>query len=229
MTHIPDNKEINSTIVKFWNEFKLLPGSEYIASSSALKAIYGLAIVSPPHKILEFGTGIGTISAFLLSVTSARIVAVDKNPEYLEIARNNIKNILQSEPSKHTFIAFQEEFSLGDDLDFDWVIIDGSVNKTEWRLISSLKNLDLLIIENQRFISRFRTLNFLLRKGLRFQYFEIDTVDETGVAVFKINQRGRRNPFLIIIDYLSTAILLLPRFIKGIFDTRGKNLFINRT
>jgi hypothetical protein len=110
---------------------------------------------------------------------------------------------------------------------YDWIIIDESVGKMEWKLIAEMKELELFIIENQRFISRFRVLNILLRNKVRFQYSEIDTADETGIAVFKVNKRGRKKTILFFIDYVATCTLLLPRFAKGILDTRGRNLFIN--
>jgi protein-L-isoaspartate O-methyltransferase len=69
--------ELNESIQEFWNNFKLLPDSGLIASSSALKAIYCQAIIAPPKSILEFGTGIGTISAFLQRVTSARVLTIE--------------------------------------------------------------------------------------------------------------------------------------------------------
>jgi hypothetical protein len=63
---------------------------------------------------------------------------------------------------------------------------------------------------------------------MRFQYSEIDTCDETGIAVFRVNHRGGGNLVLFFLDYLSTFILLLPRFVKGTYRDRGKNLFINK-
>lgn len=227
MSVISTNQDLNLSIKEFWTTFKLLPDSELIAFCSALKAIYCQAIVCPPNSILEFGTGIGTISAFLRKVTLAEIVTVEKDSRFLAIARKNLENYLQSDLTKSPSIKFQSELTFDESHNFDWIIIDGSVGKQEWQLISEMKEIDLFIIENQRFISRFKVLNILLRKKVRFQYSEIDTADETGIAVFKVNQRGSRNSFLFFLDYVATCTLLFPRFAKGILDTRGRNLFIN--
>ena len=227
MLTISTNQDLNSSIEEFWTTFKLLPDSELIASCSALKAIYCQAIVCPPNAILEFGTGIGTISAFLRKVTLAEIVTVEKDSRFLAMARKNLENYLQSDLTKSPSIKFQSELTFDQSHNFDWVIIDGSVGKMEWKLIAEMTELELFIIENQRFISRFRVLNILLRNKVRFQYSEIDTADETGIAVFKVNKRGRKKTFLFFLDYVATCTLLLPRFAKGILDTRGRNLFIN--
>ena len=227
MSKILKNTDINNQIYNFWSYFKLLPNSEYIASCSALKAIYCQSIVSPPHRILEFGTGIGTISAFLLSSTKASVVTIEKDSDFSNIARNNIDNFFQKDFTKRLDIEYYKEFSQEIVQNYDWVVIDGSVSKSEWQQILKLNSVELFIIENQRFISRFRVLNILFRNRLRYQYSEIDTNDETGIAAFRINSRGRHNFLLFVLDYLSTLLLLLPRFAKGIVDTRGRNLLIN--
>jgi len=220
--------ELNESIQEFWNNFELLPDSGLIASSSALKAIYCQAIIAPPKSILEFGTGIGTISAFLQRVTSARVLTIEKDSRFLEIARKNVENFHAGELTGEKTIVFESKLSFSEDNSFDWIIIDGSVEKSEWKVISKLDGVELFIIENQRFISRFKVLGILLRKKMRFQYSEIDTCDETGIAVFRVNHRGGGNLVLFFLDYLSTFILLLPRFVKGTYRDRGKNLFINK-
>jgi|688.fasta_scaffold04272_20 protein-L-isoaspartate O-methyltransferase len=204
------------------------PDSGLIGSSSALKAIYCQAIVAPPKSILEFGTGIGTISAFLQKVTSARILTIEKDSRFLEIAKKNVENFHSGGLTGENTIVFESKLSFNKDSSFDWIIIDESVEKSEWKVISKLDGVELFIIENQRFISRFRVLGILLRKKMRFQYSEIDTAYETGIAVFRVNHRGGGNLVLFFLDYLSTFILLLPRFVKGTYRDRGKNLFINK-
>ena len=190
-----------------------MPDSGLIASSSALKAIYCLAIIAPPKSILEFGTGIGTISAFLQRVSSARVLTIEKDSRFLEIARKNVENFHAGDLTGENTIVFESKLSFCEDNSFDWIIIDGSVEKSEWKVISKLDGVELFIIENQRFISRFKVLGILLRKKMRFQYSEIDTSDETGIAVFRVNHRGGGNLVLFFLDYLSTFILLLPRFV----------------
>lgn len=228
MLQIKTANELNLSIQEFWNSFKSLPNSQLIASSSALKAIYCQAIITPPKSILEFGTGIGTISSFLLEVTSARILTIEKDLDFHETAKKNIEEFCMSALTDTKRIVFDSKLFLNKENSYDWVIIDGSVEKSEWNVISKLDSVKLFIIENQRFISRFKVLNILLRRKMRFQYSEIDTSYETGIAVFSVNHRGGGNPVLFFLVYLSTVILLLPRFIKGTYRDRGKNLFINK-
>lgn len=157
-----------------------------------------------------------------------KILTIEKNPHFLEIAQKNVEKFQTGDRTEKNTIVFESKLLFSKDNNFDWIIIDGSVEKQEWKIISKFEGVELFIIENQRFISRFKVLGILLKSKKRFQYAEIDTSYETGIAVFRVNHRGGGNPVLYFLDFLATFILLLPRFVKGTYRDRGKNLFINK-
>jgi phospholipid N-methyltransferase len=220
---------LENQISQFWSKFRAYEESECIGSNAALRAIYGLALLNAPKNILEFGTGIGTITAFLLSATSADILTVEKDAHFYKLAEEKITEYCALNEIDLARVKLVDGISIANLEEFDWLLIDGSVNSLEWKMLFRAKNLQIVIIENQRFTSRLRVLGMMLHNNLRFQYSEIDTESETGIAAFHINRRGRRSYLLNFLDCLAVLLLLMPRFVRMTVATRGRNLLINKS
>lgn len=204
---------IRNEIMVYWKGFKKKEFSEFIASATALRAILSLMIIEPPRKVLEIGAGIGTISNFILENSNAEVYATEPDPQILEMCKTNLtKNLSEKKFKKFTIVQHEGEFS--ELIKFDWIIIDGQISKSE--LLRHLVNedLNLIIIENQRLFSRLHIAFRLCKLGYRYNYLEIDSNDETGIAAFKINHRGTRSNPLIVFEFIAFLLNVLPRMIK---------------
>jgi hypothetical protein len=120
--------------------FKRRPGSAHIASVGALSHLAALLRTERIKSVLEFGSGIGTVSYLLLASPpkDRRVVSFERNPFCLSQLARNIPQELGARLTVH------EEKTVPDDT-FDLVVIDGSVAD-----YSFLRNGQLLFVEGNR-------------------------------------------------------------------------------
>jgi precorrin-6B methylase 2 len=219
------NEKINSNlyrseILTHWERFKKLPGSEAIASKAALLAIIALTLVRPPRKVLEIGAGLGTITHLILEFTPAELIST----EPVEILNQDLKR------QESQFLRVVTDESEIDFKDFspDWVIIDGPCNMQSLKKLLAPGVLEVVVVENQRIMSRFKVATTLYKLGIRFNYSELDSSDQTGIATFlTISERvAKQNRVGMTLDMLAFFSRLGPRFLKQILYSKGKSLRI---
>ena len=124
--------------------FKFRPGSDHIASAGALAHLAALLRTERVKSVLEFGSGIGTVSYLLLTTPpkDRHVVSVERNPFCLSQLTRNIPQELGPRFSIHRGKTVPDD-------DFDLVVIDGSVPD-----YSFLREGQLLFIEGGRSTQR---------------------------------------------------------------------------
>lgn len=205
-------------------KFKLMPGSRSIVSITALNSIFGLTLINPPKRILEIGTGLGTITTFLTSFTEAKVVSLELNSELL----HEFKNRFQSNNNQVEVYMDEKEALQYEVNDFDWIIIDGPINLIEIEKILRNGKMKVVVIENQRLRNRLQIANLLRKSKIRFFYGEMDSELETGLCFFYLNKRGRANRFFNFLDYMVTVQIVLPRLVRMVLLSRGNVLSIGK-
>lgn len=135
-----DNSKIVNDIYK---KFKGYNGSEHIATTNSMMNLLEIIQDNTFCEVLDFGAGIGTISALLLDNTSGRITAIEKNEWCTkEFTKNLLPNhridLYSYLPKKH----------------FDLCIIDDLITVVEiMRIFSSAGNNLVVFIEGRRGMS----------------------------------------------------------------------------
>lgn len=124
-------------------KFKSYEGSEHIATVSSMMNLLQIIQTKLFREVLDFGAGIGTISALVLSNSTANITAVEKNA----FCANEFKKHLL--PNKRVYLCSSLPKKL-----FDLCIIDDSISVREIMGIFSVSGEKLVIfIEGRRGIS----------------------------------------------------------------------------
>lgn len=219
-----NNMNIRYQVAQHFQYFRNLPGSKSIASLTALESLISLSVINPPKLILEYGTGIGTISSLLLNFTDCRIISIENRPEVHAIAIKNISYISGNFGKRFKIINGEYEIKANEWNLFDWIIIDGPVNIKKINLSESLV---YIIVENQRLLTRLKIVTKLTWSKRRFSYGELDSSRETGVAFFYLNPRSKSN-LLVYFDFLGVSLLLIPRLVRSIARSRGKILKVGK-
>jgi hypothetical protein len=219
------NEKINSglyrdAVLAHWDRFKKLPGSDAIASKAALLAIIALTLVRPPKKVLEIGAGLGTITHLILEFTPAELISTEP-VEFLNLKLKNQESHFLRVVTDESEIDFK-------DFSPDWVIIDGPCNMKNLKKLLIPEVLEVVIVENQRIMSRFRIAISLYKLGIRFNYSEIDSSNQTGIATFLTISKAvaKQNRIGMNLDMLAFFSRLGPRFIKQVLQSKGKSLRI---
>jgi protein-L-isoaspartate O-methyltransferase len=221
-----------SEITKHWNWFAKLPDSSCIASLAALKATYGMMLLHPPVKILEIGTGIGAFSAFLLKFTSAEVVSTELVKKFELCAMTNLEEYFIYDWPRITtrlrIFRSEVEVELSKLQGFDYLIIDGAIRPSKLENLIKDTSMKIIIVENQRLASRLRLAGILLKHRVRFKYLEMDSDQETGIAVFYLDKRLSKSSILGVIDFCAFVITVGPRFIRSFVTSKGGIRKINR-
>lgn len=219
------NEAINSSlyrekILAHWDRFKNLPGSEAIASQAALLAIVALTLVRPPKRVLEIGAGLGTITHLILEFTPAQLIST----EPVKFLNQKLK----SQESKFLRVVTDESEISFREFSPDWVIIDGPCNMKSLKQLLVPGVLQVVIVENQRIMSRLRIAIALNKLRIRFNYSEIDSSDQTGIATFLTISKtvAKQSRIGMTLDMFAFFSRLGPRFLKQILSSRGKSLRI---
>ena len=105
-------------------KFKQKDGSDHIAGSNALEAIYKIIQKENLKNILEFGSGIGTMSYFCLKNSEAKLDLYEEN----EFCLNEINKNLTGFENRYKIFQDKENFECRFD-NYDLVIVDGGWNK----------------------------------------------------------------------------------------------------
>ena len=111
---------------RVYRRFATRPGSEHIATWRALACLSALVGLRQLQSVLEFGTGIGTITYLLLSaLPKLTVVGLETNPFCLTQLDRNIPDAL-----KQRLTVVTDRKALLDGA-FDLVVIDGRLPKTD--------------------------------------------------------------------------------------------------
>ena len=111
---------------RVYRRFATRPGSEHIATWRALAYLSALVGLRQPESVLEFGTGIGTITYLLLSaLPKLTVVGLETNPFCLAELDRNIPDELKPRLTVVT------ERNAPFDGPFDLIVIDGRLPKSD--------------------------------------------------------------------------------------------------
>ena len=111
---------------RVYRRFATRPGSEHIATWRALTCLSALVGLRRPESVLEFGTGIGTITYLLLTaLPKLTVVGLETNPFCLAQLDRNIPDELKP---RLTVVTDGKAPLVGA---FDLIVLDGRLPKTE--------------------------------------------------------------------------------------------------
>ena len=137
------NSNNEKIVLDVYSKFKSYKGSEHIATISSMMNLLEIIQTKSFREVLDFGAGIGTISALVLDNTTANITAVEKNA----YCANEFKKHLL--PNKRINLCS----SLPEKL-FDLCIIDDSISVREIiGIFSASGDKVVIFIEGRRGIS----------------------------------------------------------------------------
>jgi hypothetical protein len=137
------NSNNEKIVLDIYSKFKSYKGSEHIATISSMMNLLEIIQTKLFREVLDFGAGIGTISALVLGNTTANITAVEKNAycanEFKKhLLPNRRINLCSSLPKKL----------------FDLCIIDDSISVREiMGIFSASGDKVVIFIEGRRGIS----------------------------------------------------------------------------
>jgi len=105
---------------RVYGRFSSMPGASHIATRRALSCLAAVLRQKRPKAVLEFGSGIGTVTYMLLaSSPDLRVIGIEANPFCLEQLARNIPDELKPRLT----LANSDDARL--DRRFDLIIIDG--------------------------------------------------------------------------------------------------------
>lgn len=111
---------------RVYRRFATRPGSDHIATWRALTCLSALVGLRRPESVLEFGTGIGTITYLLLTaLPKLTVVGLETNPFCLAQLDRNIPDELKP---RLTVVTDGKAPLVGA---FDLIVVDGRLPKTE--------------------------------------------------------------------------------------------------
>lgn len=125
-----------------YHTFKSLPGSDYIASEYAIDQLIEWVRKIRPQRVLEVGSGIGTLTFTLCSLKQERafeLITIEWNDFCREALRQN----LAGQQGDYQHILSPE--ALDETKNFDMVVIDGGEQNA--RFISNLAPRAVIFIE----------------------------------------------------------------------------------
>lgn len=128
--------------------FKDLPGSEYIASENAIRGLIRILQRTRPRRILEIGSGIGTLSYTIISTMEAlrgrdyRLVMVESN----EFCRTRLPVNLRDKFARARLLRHIGDIT---DREFDLIIVDGA-DTSDGRYLTLLADRGMVFVEGDR-------------------------------------------------------------------------------
>ncbi len=215
-------EDLHSYTLRHFDLYKTKPGSQAIASEAALLAMVGLATLRPPQHVLEIGAGLGTITNLFSKITNSQILAVETVEELCQnLKEENLPRVtVVSDFSSSSIAGFAP----------DWVIFDGPCQPKRLLELTSPSRLSCIVVENQRLLTRIQIASFLFSRKLRFNYSELDSMNQTGLAAFLL-QNSAIAPMTLIgsfHDYSVFALRVMPRFIRQSIRSRGRNFLVGQ-
>jgi hypothetical protein len=159
--------------------FSKLPGSEHIATKSAVYGLTKWLIRERPAIVLEIGAGIGTLTFAAIKTLSQvhvdktyRLVCLEDNDFCLKELRNNLRCC----EGRYSVVADMEQASK-DIKEFDFVITDGR-SQTDRTLFSRLAASAVVFVEGDRSL-QMETLKLSLNSR-KWIHADIRTLRRTG-------------------------------------------------
>ena len=198
---------------RVYRRFATRPGSEHIATWRALACLSALVGLRQPESVLEFGTGIGTITYLLLSTfPKLTVVGLETNPFCLTQLDRNIPDELKPRLT----VVTDRKAPPGT---FDLIVIGGPLPKDDdWPFLRPdywpfLRSGTLCFVEGNR-----RHQSAMLREIAAFKNLVLDlekqSFGETRIA-WKRTGLGIRRPVLgrrktCKIGICSTESIIIP-------------------
>jgi len=136
------------TAEQIYAQFKHYPGSEHIASENAIRGLIGVLKRARPRRILEMGSGIGTLSFTIISTMRElrpgdyQLVMVEHHP----FCRAQLAINLGDEFYRTTLVRSGREIPSGE---FDLIIVDGG-DTFDDRYLRFLAPHGMLFVEGHR-------------------------------------------------------------------------------
>lgn len=177
------------------------------------------------EKILEIGSGFGTITRLLLILFSGPIICHELDPKCIE-KLNELRKELSILDSERLIILNELEQQLEtkfikENLDgFYGIIVDGPIRSRYLkRSIQQSPDLRFVFIEGYRLIQRAQISLYLYKRGLQQQYLEIRHNKKVTGAIFMVDNcstshfgKYLRSSF----DFSLSAFKLYPKLIRNI-------------
>jgi protein-L-isoaspartate O-methyltransferase len=130
------------------DRFKCLSGSEFIASADAVAGLIRILRRDQPRRILEVGSGIGTLTFTIISTMDEagcrgyRLVMVENN----DYCRSQLAVNLAEKLARGTLVRDVGEIPDGE---FDLIIVDGGA-ETDGRYLTLLAPRGMIFVEGYR-------------------------------------------------------------------------------
>jgi protein-L-isoaspartate O-methyltransferase len=130
------------------DRFKDLSGSEYIASEDAVAGLIRILRRYKPRRILELGSGIGTLTFAITAVMDEargrdyRLVMIENN----DFCRSQLVVNLAGKIARGTLIRDVDEISGGE---FDLIVVDGG-SDTDVGYMTFLSSRGMIFVEGDR-------------------------------------------------------------------------------
>jgi|688.fasta_scaffold282834_2 hypothetical protein len=123
-----------------YNKFAQLEGSDHIATISSQINLIELLVKFPPKVVLDWGSGIGTLSKLVLEASNSKVVSFERNQwcrdQYLlNLGEDPRLELVSVEPIKYTF---------------DTIIIDDDILRRQIKHLLENKLLSVIFIEGWR-------------------------------------------------------------------------------
>ena len=172
---------------RVYRRFATRPGSEHIATWRALACLSALLRLRQPESVLEFGTGIGTITYLLLStLPKLTVVGLETNPFCLAQLHRNIPDELKP---RLMVVTDRKAPLVGA---FDLVVIDGRLPKSDdWPF---LRRGTICFVEGNRGCQSAKLREIAASKNLVLE-LEKQSFGETDIA-WQRTGLGIRRPIL---------------------------------
>lgn len=148
--------------------FKSKEGSQHIGGIDAIKNIIDICTADKPKRILEMGSGIGTITWTLLKFSEGRIDGYESNPWCLDQLRKNL-----GQPDRLNIV--ESYRILPPHLEYDLVIVDGGTGgggdvddgkmRTVYLFLKYLDRVGKILVEGSRTGQR-----TFIRRALKDKY-----------------------------------------------------------
>ena len=192
------------------------------------------------EKILEIGSGFGTITRLLLILFSGPIICHELDPKCIEKLNEWKKELSILDSDRLLILNLSENHSnnLKNEFDtkcikknladFHGIVVDGPIRSEHLKLaIEQSPDLRFVFIEGYRLIQRAQVLLFLYKRGLQQEYLEIRHNKKVTGAIFLVDNCGPSNygkRLRSLFDFLLILMKLYPKLVRNIVQSKGRNL-----
>lgn len=186
-----NRKVISKLSASIFESYSNKIGSSQIATKRALEVLGKFLITEKPNVIFEIGSGIGTITNFIIRVPgSLQFINRYYSYENDEWCRKKfIENI--QEAKSLTFVKFSNLQDLHEVFNVDLYIIDDRITELDLSNILDKSNSKFdVFIEGHRFPQRRELTKYLRLKNIRFRYlgYTKKSGSYKGAVIFRCNR-----------------------------------------